>query len=44
MCLLDDERLIVSEILAPPIFSTLEHSIDRAHGQQVVNSTILEKL
>ena len=44
MRLLDDVRLIESEILALPIVSTFEHSIDRAHGQQVLNSAILEKL
>ena len=45
MCLLDVVRLIESEILAPPIVSTFgERSIDRAHGQQVMNSAILEKL
>ena len=44
MCLLDDVCLIESEILAPPIVSTFERSIDRAHGQQVMNSAILEKL
>ena len=44
MRLLDDVRLIESEILAPPIVSTFgERSIDRAHGQQVMNSAILEK-
>ena len=45
MRLLDDVRLIEGEILAPPIVSTFgERSIDRAHGQQVMNSAILEKL
>ena len=45
MRLLDDVRLIESEILAPPIVSMFgEHSIDRAHDHQVTNSAILEKL
>ena len=45
MHLLDDVHLIESEILAPPIVNgTFEHSIDGAHGQQVMNSAILEKL
>ena len=44
MCLLDDVRLIDSEILPPPIVNTFERSIDRAHGQQVMNSVILEKI
>ena len=44
MRLLDDVRLIESEILAPPIVSTFECLIDRAHGQQIMNSAILEKL
>ena len=45
MRLLDDERLIESEILTPPIVNTFgECSIDRAHDQQVMNSEILEKL
>ena len=44
MCLLDDVRLIESEILAPPIVSAFEHLIDQVHGQQVMNSAILEKL
>ena len=45
MRLLDDVRLIESEILAPPIVSTFgERSIDRAYDQQVLNSEILEKL
>ena len=44
MRLLDDVRLIESEILAPPIVSTFEQSIDRAHGQQVMNLAIVEKL
>ena len=44
MRLLDDVRLIESEIFAPPIVSTFgEYSIDRAHNQQVMNSAILEK-
>ena len=42
MRLLDDVRLIESEILAPLIVSTFERSIDRARGQQVMNSAILE--
>ena len=44
MHLLDDVHLIESEILAPPIVSTFEHSIDQAHGQQVMNWEILDKL
>ena len=45
MRLLDDVRLIESEILALPIVSTFgERSIDRAHGRKVMNSAILEKL
>ena len=32
MRLFDDIRLIESEILALPIVSTIEHSIDRTHG------------
>ena len=36
--------LIESEILAPPIVSTFERSIDRAHGQQVMKSASVEKL
>ena len=45
MRLLDDVRLIESEILAPPFVSTFgERSIDRAYDQQVMNSAILEKL
>ena len=45
MCLLDDVRLIESEILAPPIVRMFERSIaDRAHGQQIKNSAIIEKL
>ena len=45
MRLLDDVRLIESEVLAPPIVSTPKFgSIDRAHGQQVMNSAIIEKL
>ena len=45
MRLLDDVRLIESEILAPPIVNTFgERSIDRAHDHQVMNSAILEKL
>ena len=44
MHLLDDVCLIPSEILAPHIVSAFECSIDRAHGQQVMSSVILEKL
>ena len=45
MRLLDDVRLIESEFLALSIVSTFgEHSIDRAHDQQVMNLAILEKL
>ena len=47
MCLLDDVRLLESEILTPPIVSTVhtfKHTLDQAHGQQVMNSAILEKL
>ena len=44
MRLLDDVHLIESEILAPPIVSTFERSIDQAQGQHVMNSAILEKL
>ena len=44
MRLLDDMRFIESEILAPPIVSTIERLIDRAHGQQVINWAILENL
>ena len=44
MRLLDDVRLIESEVLAPPIVSTFgQHLIDRAHDLQVMNSAILEK-
>ena len=42
MRLLDDMNLIESEILAPPIVGMFERSIDRAHGQQVMNFAILE--
>ena len=44
MRLLDDVHLIESEILAPPIINTFERSIDQGHGQQVMNSAILENL
>ena len=44
MRLLDELRLTESEILAPPIVGTLEHLIDRVHGQQFMSSAILEKL
>ena len=44
MRLLDDVRLIESENLAPPIVIIFECSIDQAHGQQIMNSAILEKL
>ena len=44
MRLLDDVRLIESEILAPPIVSMFERSINWAHGQQVMKSAILKKL
>ena len=40
ICLLDDVRLIGSEILALPTISTFERS--RTSGQQVMNSVILE--
>ena len=44
MRLLDDVHLIESEVLAPPIVGTFgECSIDRAYGQQVMNSAILKK-
>ena len=40
-----DVRLIGSEILALPIVRTFERLIaDRAHGQQVMNSAIVETL
>ena len=45
MCLSDDVHLIESEILALPIVSMFgECSIDQAHGQQVMNSSILKKI
>ena len=44
MHLLDDVCIIESEMLALPIVSTFERWIDQAHGQQVMNSAILEKL
>ena len=45
MRLLDDVCLIESEVLALSIVSTFgDCSIDRAHGQQVMNSAILENL
>ena len=39
----DDVHLLESEILAPPIVSTFECSIDRVHGQQAMNSAILDE-
>ena len=44
MRLLDDVYVIESELLALSIVNTFERLIDRAHGQQVMNSAILEKL